>query len=82
MPERADDAAEVGDLGAVIGDLGEFLKDTDSVAVMMRDGQMFVLKSETLTWVSIDEVRAQQAKKKRVSERTGKISALPRSDPS
>lgn len=48
---------EVGDGAAVIGDIVAFLEDTKSVATHMRDGQLWVLRADTLRWMKIEDVR-------------------------
>lgn len=50
-------SVDVQDGSAVIGDIVDFLEETKSVAVHMRDGQMWVLRAETLKWMKIEEVR-------------------------
>lgn len=55
-------AGELGDGCAVIGDLVDFLSETKSSAVMLRDGQMWVLRSDTLTWMKIEDVRKAEKK--------------------
>jgi hypothetical protein len=54
---------EVGDGAAVIGDVVAFLEEAKSVAVHMRDGQMWVLRERTLTWMKIEDVRKTDKKR-------------------
>lgn len=48
---------EVGDGAAVIGDIVAFLEETKSAAVHMRDGQLWVLRTDTMKWMKIEDVR-------------------------
>jgi hypothetical protein len=63
-------SVEVADGSAVIGDITGFLSETKSLAVHMREGQMWVLREDSLTWMKIQEVRKSEAKA------TAKIAAV------
>jgi hypothetical protein len=65
---------ECGDGGVVLGDITEFLIDTDAVAILVRDGHLFVLRRETLKWMNVEEVRKTE-KKGAVSVIRGKQSS-------
>ena len=46
----------IGDGEAVIADPLEFFEATKSVAVIVRDGAMFVLLKEGLKWQNVEEI--------------------------
>ncbi len=62
LVEWTPQSAECVDGAAVIGDLAEFMIDTDSVAVCMRDGAMFVLRRKTLKWMNVEDIRKEDKK--------------------
>ena len=50
------EGVELNDGAVWIADIDSFFEDTKARAVLLKEGQLFVLRSETLTWVSVEEV--------------------------
>ncbi len=62
-PEPADVMAD----GCLIADPVEFFEMTKSVAAIVRDGALFVLRREDLKWVNVESINQKPA---------GKLSAV------
>lgn len=67
---------EMNDGGMIIGDVTEFMIDTKSCAAHIRDGQLYVLRSDTLKWMSIEQVREADAPPKPAAKKSGKVTPL------
>lgn len=53
--EREAEPEVLGDGDVYIEDMPEFLEKFDAIAVQNRDGQLFVLRKNTLNWVNVEK---------------------------
>jgi hypothetical protein len=52
--ERDAEPEVLGDGDVYIDDMPDFLARFDAIAVQNKDGQLFVLRKDTLNWVNVE----------------------------